>query len=437
MTLDQDERELRALLHRRADAVDVRGDFAPVAVTQRRRDVRRRAVAGAVAAAAVVAVAVPTLWSAQGPGPSPAPALPTSTGLTSATSAGSPAPTPSTPSGTSTSTASPTSTSGPAPTADSDAKPARATELAFGPPTGSPDVAYVVGGALHDNGRSVKLPVSTGIRSVAHLAGDRLLIYAPVQGRATSTWVVGRNGEVVKRLTDVQDLIASADGTRFVTVDGAGVLRLLDPSGGLVASVGTASPNTSASGFFGPTVFFTHLDASGAVSTRSWQTETGAIAEVTAGRFQAVHEGSGVALLYPNQSYDPGNTCYALYDLRSRAARWSSCGSFAPSGFGAGGGVVVGPEVADGAGATAFKMADVTDGRIVAKVSLTGGSWSPAWVGTDAKALVLTLLNRESPTRQTLASCSSGAGTCWIDLDAVPVTTSQRDSMEWPIVVVS
>jgi hypothetical protein len=437
MTLDQDERELRALLHRRADGVDLRGDFAPVAVTQRRRDVRRRGVAGAVAAAAVVAVAVPTLWSAQGPGPSPAPALPTSTGLTSSTSPGSLAPSPSTASGTSTSTPSPTSPPGATPTADSDAKPARAIELAFGPTTGSPEVAYVVGGTLHDNGRTVKLPVATGIQSVAHLADDRLLIHAPVQGRATSTWVVGRGGEVVKRLTDVQDVTASADGTRFTTVDSAGVIRLLDPSGALVASIGTASPNTSVSGFFGPTAFFTHLDASGAVSTRSWQTQTGAIAEVTAGRFQAVDEASGVALLYPNQGYDPANTCYALYDLRSRATRWSSCGSFAPSGFGAGGGVVVGPEVADGAGATTFKMADATDGRIVAKVRLTGGSWSPAWVGTDAKALVLTLLNRESPTRQTLASCSSGAGTCSIDLDAVPVTTSQRDSMEWPIVVVS
>jgi hypothetical protein len=442
MNLDQDESELRAVLQRHADAVDVPGDFAPAAVARRRRDQRTRAVMGAVAAAAVVAVAVPALWSSQGAGPSPAPALTTSTSLGSPTPTGSPsattpAPTGTTEPGTPTAAPSPSVTDGPAPTVDSDARPASTTELAFGPLTGSPDVAYVVGGVLHDNGRTLKLPVSTAIRSVAHLTDGRFLVHAPADGRTTSTWVIGPNGEVVKRLTDVQDVLASADGSRWVTVDSKGVLRLLDPSGVLLDSLSTASPNTSASGFYGKAVYFTALDAGGRVSTRSWQTDTGAVADVTAGRFQAVHEGTGVALLYPNQDYDPGNTCYGLYDLRSRAVRWWSCGSFAPSHFGAGGGVVVGPEVADGAGATTFKMAAVQDGQIVARVRLTGGAWSPGWMGHDAKALVLTVLNRESPTRQTLASCSNSAGTCWIDLDAVPVTSSQQDTMEWPIVLVS
>ncbi|HET8987080.1 MAG TPA: hypothetical protein VFN43_01095 [Humibacillus sp.] len=436
MNLEQDERELRGMLQRRAGTVEVPGDFAPAAVTRRRRDVRTKAVIGAVAAA-VVAVAVPTLWSAQGPGPSPAPALPTSTLLTSPSPTGSPEPTGSTPpSPTPSETASPTPSAGPAPTHNSDARPTSTTELAFGALSGSPDVAYVVGGTVHDNGRTVKLPVSTGIRSVAHLAGDRFVVHAPAENRATSTWVVGSNGAVIKRLTDVQDVVVSADGSRWVTVDGKGVLRLLDPSGVLLDSLATDSPNTTASGFFGETVYFTRLDDAGRVSTRAWRTDTGATADVTAGRFQAVHEGTGLALLYPNQDYDPSHTCYGIYDLRSAGVRWWSCGSFAPSHFGAGGAVVVGPEVADGAGATTFKMADVQEGRVVAKVSLTGGAWSPAWIGHDAKALVLTLLNRESPTRQTLAACSS-SGSCSIDLDAVAVTTAQRDIMEWPIVLVS
>ena len=54
MNLDQDERELRAVLQQHADAVDVPGDFAPAAVARRRRDQRTMAVIGAVAAAAVV-----------------------------------------------------------------------------------------------------------------------------------------------------------------------------------------------------------------------------------------------------------------------------------------------------------------------------------------------------------------------------------------------
>lgn len=431
MSLDQGERELRAMLNRQADSVDVRGEFAAVAVSRRRREVRTRTALAGVAAAAAVAVAVPALWSAQGPGPSPAPALPTSTGPTSGTGTGSPTAAPSTPTA-----QSPTPTAPPA-TADSDAAPATTMELAFGPANGSPDVAYIVGGTLHDNGRTVKLPVSTGIQSAARLAGDRLLVHAPADGRTTSTWVVGPGGEIVTRLSGVQDVRASADGTRFVTVDSAGLMHLLDPSGAVVASLATGSPNTSASGFDGSTVFFTRADAGGRVSTRAWSTDTGAVTDVTDGRFQAVDEDAGLALLYPNQGYDPANTCYGLFDLRSRSTRWWSCGSFAPSHFGAGGTVVVGPEVADGAGTTTFRMADVTAGRIVAKVRLASGSWSPAWVGADAKALVLTLLNRESPSRQTLASCSATAGTCWIDLAPVPVTASQRDTMAWPITLVS
>ena len=282
----------------------------------------------------------------------------------------------------------------------------------------------------------VKLPVSTGIRSVARLDQDRFVVHAPADNRSTTTWVVDSDGTVVKRLTGVQGVIASADGSRLVTVDSAGVLRVLDSSGQVLASRATGSPDTSLNGVFGPTVYFSRMDSSGQVTTRSWRTDTGTLADVTDGRFQAVDEGSGLALLYPNQDYDPANTCYGIYDLRAATARWWSCGSFAPSHFGAGGSVVVGPEVADGAGSTTFRIAKVGDGRIAMKVSLADGAWSPSWVGHDAKALVLTLLDRESPARQTLASCSSIAGTCTIDLDAVPVTTAQRDNMEWPIVPV-
>ncbi|WP_404388731.1 hypothetical protein [Humibacillus xanthopallidus] len=433
MNLDQDERDLRAALSRQADTVDVSGDFAPAAIRRRRRDQRTKGVLGAVAAAAVVAVAVPTLWSAQGPGPSPAPALPTSTSLVSPSPTGSASPT--TPPPTTSPPSSPTPSAGPPPTRDSDAAPETSIDLAFGPVTGSPATAYVVGGVLHDDGRTVKLPVSTDIRAVARLVDDRFVVHAPADTRSTTTWVVGSGGEIVKTLTDVQDVIASADGRRLVTVDRTGVLRLLDSSGEELESHAAGSPDTSASGIFGATVYFTRIDAGGRVSTRSWQTDTGAVADVTDGRFQSVQESVGLALLYPNQDYDPDNTCYAIFDLRTSSVRWWSCGSFAPSHFGDGGRVVVGPEVADGAGSTTFKMADVRDGRVVARVSLTDGAWSPAWSGRDGRALVLTLLDRESPGRQTLASCSTGA--CTIDLDAVPVSATQRDTMEWPVVLVS
>jgi hypothetical protein len=293
-----------------------------------------------------------------------------------------------------------------------------------------------VGGTFYDGGTERALPVSSGIQYLARLANGGLLVHAPANTRAQPTFVVDASGATVLRLGDVQDIRANADGSRFTTIDAAGTIRLRDPMGRVLATLRTGDTNASVRGFFADRVYYTVLaDGSGRGTTRSWDPASGDTRDVTAGRFQAVHEASGLAILVPDQAYDPDHTCYGMYDIAAGRVRWWSCGAFAPTAFGAGGTIVVGPEVADGPGTTRFRTASTRDGSVIGRVALTGGAWSPSWIGHDAKGLTFTLLNRESPTRQVLAACSLPNYGCSIDSAPATVTAAQRDSFMWPIVL--
>jgi hypothetical protein len=310
-----------------------------------------------------------------------------------------------------------------------------AQELAFGPRNGSPEAAYAVGDVLYVRGLERRLPVASGIQYLAMLAHDGVLVHAPAQGRTRSTYVIDANDAIVLRLSDVQDIKASADGSRFTTVDATGTIRLRDSRGAVIATLQTGDNNASVRGFFGGRVYYTVMaDGAGRGKTRSWDPGSGITRDVTAGRFQAVHEGRGLAILYPDQDYDPGHTCYGMYDLAAGRVSWWSCGSFAPTHFGGGGFFVVGPEVADGGGTTGFKSARTEDGRIDGQVTLTGGAWSPSWTADDAKGLTFTVLDRESPTRQALAACSFPTP-CSIDSLPASVAAAQWDTLDWPIVL--
>jgi hypothetical protein len=439
-TTDEREHDMQELLHRRADLVDVPGDFAPSAIARRRRDQRNRAVLGAVAAVAAVAVVVPAVWSRQGPGPSPAPATTTPTSVSSTSTS---VPTQSaTPPVTGSATQPPTTaTSPPAnqppasiPTHDSDAAPATSRQLAFGAQDGSPEAAYAVAGVLYQGGQTLRLPVASGIRYLARLQGGGALVHAPVDGRPYSTYVVDPTGATLVRLKDVQDVRAKTDGSAFTTVDMLGTIHLYDSAGRQLSTFPTHDINAIVDGWHGDIVYHTGIEGD-TLKTYAWDTGTGTDRLVTSGRFQAVHDDSGLAILWPNQEYRPDHTCYGLFDLEAGRVRWWSCGTFAPTHFGAGGYTVVGPEVADGPGTTTFKVASTDDGSIRYRVSLVGGAWSPAWLGADAKELVLTLLDRESPTRQVLAACSGDKGRCSIDSAPVKVSTTARDAMDWPIIL--
>ena len=439
-TTPERERELQAVLHQRAETVDVPGDFASVAISRRHRTVRNRAVLGAVAAVAAVAVVTPAIWSRQGPGPSPAPAIttPTSTSGTSTVPTEPPTTTAPTQSATGTSEPPLTSSQPPAtqpattPTKSSDAPPQASVELAFGPMNGSPEAAYAVGGTLHARGLERPLPVSSGIQYLALLANDGVLVHAPAPGRSRPTYVLDSTGATVLRLADVQDIKANADGSRFTTVDGAGTIRLRDVAGRVLATL-QADTNALVKGFLGDTVYYTVIDGAGRARTRAWDSGAGSTRDITSGSFQDVSEAQGLAILWPDQDYDPAHTCYGMYDLAAARVKWWSCGTFAPTHFGAGGSIVVGPEVADGAGTTGFKTARASDGRIEGRVTLTGGAWSPSWIGHDAKGLTFTLLDRESPTRQVLAACSLPDFGCTIDSEPASVSATQRDTFAWPM----
>jgi hypothetical protein len=440
-TTPEREHELQAFLHLRAEKVDVPGDFAPLAIARRRRTVRNRAVLGAVAAVAVVAVATPTVWSLQGPGPSPGPAT-TSLSSTSATSSV-PTETPTTPATRpATRTSEPPATSTPptgsrpvaAPTKNSDAAPLDTQDLAFGPRDGSPEAAYAVGNVLNVGGMERRLPVSSGIQYLARLANDGVLVHAPAAGRTRPTYVLDSNDATVLRLSDVQDIKASEDGTRFTTVDGTGTIRLRDSRGAVTASLAVGDPNVTVRGFYGAVVYYVVVDGSGHSRTRAWDTGSGSTRDVTPGSFQDVSEPKGLAILWPDQEYNPQHTCYGMYNLVADRVAWWSCGAFAPTHFGAGGYIVVGPEVADGAGTTSFKSVRTEDGTVEGRVTLTGGAWSPSWIGHDAKGLTFTLLNREVPTRQVVAACAFPTP-CSIDSLPATVSAAQRDAFDWPIVL--
>ncbi|MGW5237581.1 hypothetical protein ACWEOW_01470 [Monashia sp. NPDC004114] len=441
-TTPEREYELQAFLRQRAEKVDVPGDFAPLAIATRRRTMRNRAVLGAVAAVAVVAVATPAVWSRQGPGPSPAPAIttPTSSSGTSTVPTETAPTTPPTRSATVTSGPPATSTSPPAsqpaaaPTQDSNASPMNTQELGFGPQDGSPEAAYAVGDVLYFRGAERRLPVASGIQYLAMLAQDGVLVHAPAEGRTRPTYVIDSNDAIVLRLSDVQDIKASGDGSRFTTVDGTGRIRLRDARGAVLASLAVGDPNVTVRGFFGDAVYFVVVDGSGHSKTRAWDPASGSTRDVTSGSFVDISELKGLAILWPEQDYDPGHTCYGMFDLAAGRVNWWSCGSFAPTHFGAGGNIVVGPEVADGAGTTGFKSARTDDGRIEGRVTLTRGAWSPSWTADDAKGLTFTLLDREAPTRQALAACSFPTA-CSIDSLPASVTAAQRDSYDWPIVL--
>jgi hypothetical protein len=424
---DEREHDLQLLLRRHADAVDVPGDFAPGAIARRRRERRNRVVLATAAAIVAVGVLAPLLWSRFATGPAPLPATSTSTGTS-----GQPSPSGSATTGTAPPTSAPATPSA-VPTVDSDAKPVATGTFAIGAVSGSPGVAYAIVDLFHDGPATVRLPVSGAIQYLARLAGGRVLVHAPTTGGAPTT-VVGLSAADTVTIDDVQSLVARADGVLFATVDHTGTISVRDASGTPRANLRTGDANATVTGWYGDEVYYTLLNSDTTLRTRSWNPSTGTTRAAADGRLQAIDETRGLALLYPNQKYTPTNTCYAILDLTTGRSRFRSCGEFEPSHFAAAGTLVVGPTVADGPGARAFKVASTEDGRVLLAVHGRGSLWAPSWRGGDGEAdpLVLTALDADSPTRQTIITCALD-GTCTTRLTPEPITTDQRDRLHWPV----
>lgn len=432
--MSPDEDDLRITLQEDADRISAKGNFATAAIRLERRRAHRRVVAG-VAAAALVVVTTPLLWASQQTDVSLIPATPTSTtpppATTTTTAATSPPPTTAPPSRPPANRA---TTAAGIPTYSSDAGTGRKVSIGFDLAKGIPRAAYASRGVFHDGDRTVRLPVSTGIQYVARLEGGGVLVYAPAEGRAEPLIIVDAAGGVVARIADVQDVAVSKDGSRIATADGAGRLHLRDVRGEQLGSFDTRDRNVTVSGIFGGDVYYTATRETGAVVvTRVWRVATGASDGVTAGRVKDVVEGTSLALVWPNQDFDPENTCYSILDLRTGRTRYVSCGEFAPTQFTEDGSMVVGPNVADGPGSSRWKIASTKDGSILLNVVARSGNWAPSPRAVGQDGLAVELLQGERATRQAIVSCAVSSRSCTVDTDPLAVSAKEADSLQWPI----
>lgn len=424
------ELDLRQTLHHDAERIDATGDFARAAIGLERRRARRRTTIAAAAAVTALAVATPMVWSNLGPEVTPAPATSSTAPVsptTSATATGTPPPT-------TEPTPAETTKPGPAPTADSDAKPKLAVTLDSGAVTGTPRVAYALGGVFHDGDRLVPLPVSTGLRGVARLANGGVLVHtATDEGVSTIRFLDAAGVEVAK--AGAQGLTVNADGSRVAASDTKGTIRIYDAQGGQLAALRTGDDNARPSAQLGDVLYYVTVDEKGRSFTRSWDTTGTSTAAAVEGSFAGVHEGRSLAILWPNQDYDPGNRCYGIFDLKAGAVNHWSCGEFAPTHFTADGSMVVGPNVADGPGSSNFKVASADDGDILMTVAAPDGAWSPSWRGAGAADAIVVVPVSKRDTEQSIASCSVSTGTCSTDLEAVSITPEDSAMMRYPIML--
>lgn len=428
--MSPNELDLRRTLHHDAERIDATGDFAVAAIGLERRRARRRNTMAAAAAVTALAVATPIAWSNLGTDAPPTPA-------TSSTAPVSPTPSASdtgTPPPTTEPTPADTRKPGPAPTADSDAEPQVAVTLESGPVTGTPRVAYVLDGVFHDGDRRVRLPVSTGLRGVARLANGGVLVHTATDEGVSTMRFLDASGVEVARAA-AQGLAVNADGSRVAATDSKGTIRIYDAQGDQRNALRTGDENARPSGQWGDILYYVTVDEKGRTSTRSWDTTGTSTAAVVAGSFAELHEGRSLAILWPNQDYDPGNTCYGIFDLKAGAVNHWSCGEFAPTHFTADGSMVVGPNVADGPGSSNFKVASADDGAILMTVAAPDGAWSPSWRGAGSADAIVVVPVSKRDTEQTIASCSVSTGTCSSDLEAVSVSSEDSAMMRYPIML--
>jgi hypothetical protein len=411
--MSPNEMDLRQTLQQDAERIDARGDFATAAIGLERRRARRRTTLTA-GVAALAAAAVPFLWSPSGPtgGLAPAasptaPASPTASGPTPAE----------------------TTKSGPAPTPASKF----AATIGTGPVTGKPSVAYALDGVFHDGDRRITLPTKDSLQLLARLDGGGVLVQAAPDDGMAPIQFLDASGAVVAVVDDAQDATVNATGARVVVADQTGSLRVYDPRGVLVANLDTGDENTRPTGIWGDIIYYSTVDASGKSFTRSWDVTGTATRAVVEGSFAAIHEDRALAILWPNQDYDPGNNCYGIFDLKAGSANPLSCGQFAPSDFTADGTMVFGPEVADGAGSSNWRVASSEHHAVVMTVAAPKGVWAPSWSGAgSADAIVVAPLGKRD-TEQTIASCVVSTGECTTDLGPVTLSREDADMMRYPI----
>jgi hypothetical protein len=294
-----------------------------------------------------------------------------------------------------------------------------------------------VGNVFHDGGRTVRLPVSGGVQDLQHLArleGGGVLVFAPAKSAAQPLIIVDSSGGVVGRFADVKQVVVSDSGSRIATSDAAGTLRLRDVTGKSLASFATKDPNITLSGILGDSIYYYKTTSKG-WATRVWHSATGKDAALVSGSIRDINETTGLAVVWPNQDFEPQHTCYSILDLRSIRARYVSCGEFAPMQFTADGSMVVGVYAADAGGSSRWKIASTKDGTILLRVLAAGGAVAPGPLGANVDGLTVALLNRENATQQAIASCTVAQRACTIDTEPVAVSPAASQNDNYPIIL--
>ncbi|GAA2160770.1 hypothetical protein FHX52_3175 [Humibacillus xanthopallidus] len=360
MSLDQDERELRAMLHQRADAVDVHGDLVPGAVSRRRREVRTRAVAVAVVAAAAVAVAVPTLWSAQGPGPSPVPALPTTTAPTTPTPT---TPTPTTPAPTRSTTAS---------TAPAPRSGAIATR----------DTAYALDDTIRFGGTVLRLEKGTVVESFAVLANGGFVLQSHLSTGTPDSEIeiLSPAGRTVRAAGQSGAYAVSPDGMRVLVKDGSANTVVVYAADGTV--VGQRQDAREVGAIVGDVAYLTGDTSEGSLE---WDVATGQTMKLPPHLVAVSPDRTRAALQWFVATDAMDDVCWAVVDLTKPTfpRTVERCGAgenptlFMPTAFSANGTYLVGSHYVDGGFWFSAGVVRVTDGQVI--LGGTGGQVVSGW----------------------------------------------------------
>ena len=392
MNLDQDERELRAVLQQHADAVDVPGDFAPAAVARRRSDQRTRAVIGAVAAAAVIAV--PTVWSANRGTQPPVPALTTST--TSIPSPSSSVPT--TPPTTAAGTESP-----PATTA---------------PPVGAVatrGTAYALDDTIRFGDTVFRLEKGTVVESFAVLANGGFVPLSHLTTGSSNSVIesLPPAGRTVRAVGQSGAYAVSPDGTRLLVKSGSANPGVVYAAEGTV--VGQRQDAREVGAVVGDVAYLTGDASQGSLE---WDVATGQTRKLPAHLVAVSPDRTRAALQWFVATDAMDDVCWAVVDLTKPTfpRTIERCGAgenptlFMPTAFSANGTYLVGSHYVDGGFWFSAGVVRVTDGQVI--LGGSGGQVVSGWTWhLDAEESTLRISRNTSEplspaTRNTLQACS-------------------------------
>lgn len=324
------ERRLSALLHGRADQVEVVSDFTDPAVSRHRRNRRTRVIAGAAASVAALAIAVPVIFSKVGTSElnDRMVATPTVTTSMPSSTAGSSAPTTSSTTTRATPTASrPTATTnGPTattnrPTATTPAAPSASVEA-----TAAEWGAYAKDATIYTRWSTVPLGERT-IQQFWPLANGNVLVWS-TEPDDYGIYLLDRAGRQVGNAVSQDRVAVGTDRTSFASVTPSRI-TVRDSSGRALASRPSTDTQgvTRLVGLRGDWVW-TSTDA----ASTAWNWRTGAVRQFAANLTAVNADGTLGAHVQAGGIDSTEGTCLWLTDLTTNTQRWRRCEASDPYG---------------------------------------------------------------------------------------------------------